>query len=118
MTRRAAQKHLREPTKAWWRGVIARYDLEEHEERLLTLAAEAFDRATEAREALEREGVHYIDRFGGPRSHPAVALERDSWLSFARLVRQLQLKGHEESEVEDELPFWLAPDHDDEGRTP
>jgi phage terminase small subunit len=109
MTRRAAPKHLREPTKAWWRSVIARYDLEEHEERLLTLAGEAFDRTTEAREALEREGTHYIDRFGAPRSHPAVALERDSRLSFAKLVRQLQLKGHEAPGVEDDLfPSWLT----------
>jgi len=71
--------------------VAADYALEEHHERLLTLACEAFDRATEAREALERDGAFYIDRFGTPKAHPAVAVERDARLAFARLVRELRL---------------------------
>jgi len=57
------------------------------------LAAEAWDRSQEARETAEREGAYYEDRFGQPKAHPAVAVERDSRIAFARLMRELDLDG-------------------------
>ena len=83
------------------------YELEEHKERVLTLAPESFDRATEARESLERDGAFYLDRFGTPKAHPAVAVERDARLAFARLVRELRLEDHETPEP-DLFPEWLG----------
>ena len=88
---KAAPPHLRKATRAWWRHVAADYELQEHHERLLTLAGEAWDRSQEAREALERDGTFFHDRFGTPKAHPAVAVERDSRLAFARLIRELRL---------------------------
>jgi hypothetical protein len=72
---------------------VAEFRLEEHHERLLTLAGEAWDRATEAREALAEHGLTYVDRFDQPRARPEVAIERDSRLAFARLIRELDLDG-------------------------
>jgi hypothetical protein len=45
-------KHLRPATKAWFSRVLDEYSLEPHHVRLLTLAAESWDRCCEAREAL------------------------------------------------------------------
>lgn len=89
--RRRAPAHLRPATRRWWASVVAGYELEAHHERLLTLACEAFDRCEQAREVLDTDGVTFLDRFGTPRAHPCVAIERDSRLAFARLVRELDL---------------------------
>ena len=83
--------HLKPATKTWWRSVVADYELEEHHLRLLTAAAEAWDRLTQAREALRRHGMVYADRFGSPKARPEVAIERDSRIAFARLLRELAL---------------------------
>jgi hypothetical protein len=86
-----APTHLRAPTKRWWLAVMAEYQLEPHHVRLLTLAAEAWDRCAAAREVLDRDGISYIDRFEAPRARPEVAVERDSRIAFARLLRELAL---------------------------
>jgi hypothetical protein len=83
--------HLRLATGEWFEAVAADYELEEHHLRLLTLAAEAWDRGQQAREILDREGLTYLDRFNAPRARPEVAIERDSRIAFARLVRELSL---------------------------
>lgn len=83
--------HLRPDTAAWWVSVAGDYALEPHHLRILTLAAEAWDRGVEAREAIARHGSVYVDRFAQPRARPEVAIERDSRIAFARLVRELAL---------------------------
>lgn len=83
--------HLRADTAAWWQAVAADYALEAHHLRILTLAAESWDRGVEAREAIARHGTVYVDRFDQPRARPEVAIERDSRIAFARLVRELAL---------------------------
>jgi phage terminase small subunit len=65
--------------------------LDEHHVRLLTLACEAWDRCQQARESLDVEGLVFEDRFGAPHARPEIAIERDSRLAFARLVRELDL---------------------------
>lgn len=72
--------------------MVRTYRLEPHHVRLLTLAAEAWDRKQQARRALVKHGTTYTDRFGQPRARPEIAIERDSCLAFARLVRELGLK--------------------------
>lgn len=86
-----APDHLSPATKKWWASVIADYVLEPHHVRLLTLAGEAFDRATQARELIARDGLTVTTESGGLKAHPAVGIERDSRLAFARLVRELDL---------------------------
>lgn len=83
--------HLEAKTRKWWRNVLDDYDLEEHHVKLLTLAAEAWDRCQEARRILDENGLTYTDRFGCPRARPEVAIERDSRIAFARLLRELAL---------------------------
>lgn len=83
--------HLKTATKKWWKKVVETYELEEHHVRLLTLAAEAWDRGDQARETLATKGLTFEDRFGQPKSRPEVAVERDSRLAFARLLRELCL---------------------------
>jgi len=90
-TGKRAPAHLAPATRAWWRAVCTGYELEAHHVRLLTLAAEAWDRCQQARDIVASAGPVYTDRFGAPRAHPAVAIERDARLSFARLLRELDL---------------------------
>ena len=62
-------------TRRWWRAVNDAYELEDHHRRLLTLAAQAWDRTEEAREALAEHGTVYIAHWS--RQRPG---ERpDSW---------------------------------------
>lgn len=89
--RRQAPKHLQPATRAWWRSVVDRWELDEHHVRLLTLACEAWDRGREARALLERDGLTLPTRDGGQKRHPAVAIESESRIAFARLLRELDL---------------------------
>src|ERR1700704_2344311 len=83
--------HLRPETRRWWRDVLERYELEKHHRMLLQRAAEAWDRGEDAPEALAINGITFLDRFGCPRSRPEIAVERDSRIAFARLIRELDL---------------------------
>jgi hypothetical protein len=58
---------------------------------LLTHAAEAWDRCSQARETIAREGLTTPTRDGGSKLHPAVRVENDCRLTFARLIRELDL---------------------------
>lgn len=86
-----APAHLRPVTQAWWRQVVEEYDLQAHHLRLLQGAGEAWDRCQQAREALAEHGLTFANRDGEPRVRPEVAVERDSRLAFARLIRELDL---------------------------
>jgi phage terminase small subunit len=83
--------HLSAPTKQWFKQIISDYELESQHVRLLTLACEAWDRGTLAREALAVHGLTYIDRFGSPHARPEVAIARDATIAVARLCRELDL---------------------------
>jgi len=86
-----APRHLKPATRKWWAGVVGEYELEDHHLRLLCLACEAWDRGQQAREALAQHGLTFEDRHGAPRARPEVGIERDSRISFARLLRELGL---------------------------
>jgi phage terminase small subunit len=82
--------HLSETMQAWWTKVVADYDLDAHHLKLLEAAADAWDRMSTARAELLRDGLTVKGRYDRV-PHPAVNIERDSRLSFARLVRELDL---------------------------
>jgi phage terminase small subunit len=82
---------LRAETQAWFDKTMAEFVLEDHHVRLLTAAAQSWDRRLEARDGLAKHGLTFVDRFGQPHARPEVAIERDSTLSFARLIRELAL---------------------------
>ena len=83
-----APPHLGPETRKWFTSVVTTYHLEPHHLRLLQLAGEAWDRCQQAREAIAKEGLTVAS---GGRAHPAIAIERDSRLAFARLIRELDL---------------------------
>jgi phage terminase small subunit len=73
--------------------VVGDYELEPHHLKLLQAACEAWDRMQAARKALDDLGLTFIDAQGQPRTRPENAVERDSRIAFARLVRELDLDG-------------------------
>ena len=84
--------HLSAAAQSWWRSVIRDYALEPHHVHLLQAACEAWDRMQQARQALaDHGGLTFTDERGVIRAHPAVAMERDARVAFARLVRELDL---------------------------
>ncbi len=99
VTRPAPPAHLSPDAASWWRSVVADYDLEDHHLRLLQAAAEAWDRLQQARQALaEHGGLTFAKANGDLATHPAVAIERDARIGFARLVRELDLDAGAPSE--------------------
>ena len=83
--------HLSAESREWWVSVVEDFKLDPHHLRLLTLAAEAWDRTQQARRALLKHGITYTDRFDQPKARPEVSIERDSRVAFARLLRELAL---------------------------
>ncbi|MER9032420.1 P27 family phage terminase small subunit [Mesorhizobium sp. M0674] len=83
--------HLSPAARKFFRTVVENYTLQDHHVKLLTLASEALDRGEQARKTLEKEGITYVDRFGSPRAHPCVSIERDARTGYARLLRELSL---------------------------
>jgi hypothetical protein len=87
-----APKYLKPATRKWWRQVLENYELAEHHVKLLTLAASAWDRAEQSRQALAEFGLTYVDeKLNRLLIRPEVAVERDSRIAFARLLRELDL---------------------------
>lgn len=88
----APPEHLSDEAAGWWRDVMRDYSLEPHHRHLLRAACEAWDRMGQARTALaDHGGLTFTDERGVIRAHPAVAMERDARIAFARLVRELDL---------------------------
>ena len=83
--------HLKPPTRRWFNQICAYYELESHHQRILLVAAEQWDRATEAREAIAEHGLVVTDRYGQLKTNPAAETERSSRILFLRSVRELQL---------------------------
>lgn len=86
-----APAHLSKPSKALWRRLVAAYQFEQHQLRLLRLALEALDRVDEARRVVGSQGAYFTDRYGQPRAHPAIGVEKDSSIRAARLFRELAI---------------------------
>jgi P27 family predicted phage terminase small subunit len=84
-------RHLRPATRRWWQAVVNDWELEEHHVRLLTLAAEAYDRCQAARARIDRDGMIVPTKRGGPRAHPLIKVEEAARVQFARLLRELDL---------------------------
>lgn len=86
-----APRHLSPTSRAWWREMIAAYAFDPAALRILEGAATTWDRALSARESIASEGAVIHDRFGSPRTHPAVAIEKNALIAFARLMRELAI---------------------------
>lgn len=82
---------LAEAGRTFWTRVLREFELDGPSLELLALACKQADRAAEARAILAAQPLTYPDRFDQPREHPAVAIERNATIAFARLVRELAL---------------------------
>ena len=91
MARITLPKHLRPGTKRWVRQIWDDYNLESHHLKILISLGETWDRILQAQDQVQKEGPYYKDRFGSPKSHPALADERNGHITFARLLRELNL---------------------------
>lgn len=91
--------HLTAATRRWVEQICADYDLESHHLRILLTAAESWDRAATARQAIEKHGLMVKDRYGQLKTNPAAETERSSKILFLRAIRELGLdvEGPEES---------------------
>ncbi len=84
--------HLKAPGRRLWLSATGDFEIDPPGLELLRLACEALDRADEARVAIERDGAYVAGRYANIiRPHPALAVERDSRLAAARLIRELGL---------------------------
>jgi phage terminase small subunit len=86
-----APRHLSHDMKVWFDSVVATYQMEPHHLRLLQLACEAWDRASDARQEIGEIGMTFIDKHGSPHPVPQVGIERDARIAFARILRELDL---------------------------
>ena len=71
--------------------MVDTFVLEDHHYRLLLGACEGWDRAEQARREVKRQGMFFSDRFGAPKVHPGVDVERKSRDQFRLLLRELGL---------------------------
>ncbi len=78
--------------RSWWRRIQKDFVVDD-EAGLLVLetALLAFDRMEAARKLIDAEGSVVKDRFGQPRAHPAVVIERDARSAMLTGLRQLNL---------------------------
>ena len=86
-----APKHLSEAARKIWNSVVKDYELEPRHLELLRLALEALDAAEKARQTIASEGQIVDGGRYGKKAHPCIAIERDSRIAHARLMRELGL---------------------------
>ena len=84
-----APSHLKAATRTWWQSVVSRWKLQPHHVRLLTLAAETWDRGVQARMLLARDGLTTGSKSAGCARIRPVRIEADCRVGFARLLREL-----------------------------
>src|SRR5689334_3419004 len=86
-------KHLKAATRCWMEQVLAEYEFDacDGSFQKLVLAAEALERANQAREIIDREGLTILDFRGKPAPHPAAKIQHDFSALFSRLMRELNL---------------------------
>jgi phage terminase small subunit len=82
---------LSEAMKAWWKKIVAGWELEANHIRLLEIACRAWDRAEQSAAAVAAEGAFYVDRHGIIRPHPGCALELANRKLFISSLREVGL---------------------------
>lgn len=91
MSNHKIPRHLSTKTRKFAARIIEDFDLEPHHFEILCRTAEAMDRADAARDLVAKEGLTVVDRYGTPKAHPAVAIERDARVAVLRGLRELGL---------------------------
>jgi P27 family predicted phage terminase small subunit len=87
-----APAHLSAAAKKWWVALTDIYEFESPDSVMtLECVMECLDRATTARQMVEKEGAVVKDRFGQLKAHPATVIERDAKMAMLRALRALGL---------------------------
>jgi P27 family predicted phage terminase small subunit len=91
-SRPKAPAHLSAAAKKWWAALTDLYEFESPDSVMtLECVMECFDRATAARQMVEKDGAVVKDRFGQLKAHPATVIERDAKMAMLRALRALGL---------------------------
>lgn len=84
--------HLSAPARRWFKSMQTEYGITDSGGlSLLIAAAEAWQRAAEARALVSKAGCVVQDRFGQSVPHPAVKIERESRGQLLTALKALQL---------------------------
>lgn len=87
-----APSHLSADARGWWDRIVAQYSIDDDAGLLLlTVALESFDRMRGAQRIVKREGAVYRDRFGSPKAHPLLVVERDARAAMITSLKALNL---------------------------
>lgn len=85
-------KHLSRTAKTWWLEMQTAYEIEDAGGiAMLTQAAEAQDRITQAREQISKDGIVTMDRFGQKQPHPATRVLAAAEATVRGALRLLNL---------------------------
>jgi P27 family predicted phage terminase small subunit len=84
--------YLGEPERAIWAAVVSEYSGSLTSFAVLTSGLEAHQRAREAREIIDAEGMTVTGRDGQSKAHPLCVVERDSRKAFQQTFRYLEVK--------------------------
>jgi len=85
--------HLSKQAKKLFQSIIDEYGIDDSGGlAILTTACEAWDRAKQAREAIEADGLILEDRFKQKKLHPAATVERDSRSQWLQAIKTLGLE--------------------------
>jgi len=74
-----------------WHAIVNRFHLDEHELALLGQAVRVADRCDDLQAVVEAGGAMITDRFGQPRTHPAVIELRNQQALLAKLCVALRV---------------------------
>ena len=83
---------LTKPQQALWREILDQFEVSDAASlRVLHVGLQALDRAESARRRIKKDGQVVTDRFGQPKAHPLLSVERDARSQFMLAIQRLQL---------------------------
>jgi P27 family predicted phage terminase small subunit len=89
----APPSHLGAVEKQMWQSIVREHVFDETSGvALLRVTLEAHERARRCREAIDKDGMTFQDKFGQVKIHPLVAAERDARAAFMSGVKALRLE--------------------------
>ncbi len=82
---------LSKSSKRFFNKIVNEYELESHHLQILLQAAECLDLIEESRKMIKKDGAYILDRFQNLRPHPGLKVLAQEKITFARLLRELNL---------------------------
>jgi len=104
-TQRKPPSHLGKAGRALWADLSGDYEIVDADGwALLEVACVCADRLQQARDTIEAEGCFAKDRYGSPKAHPALLLEKDARNGLIAALKALDLA----DEVQNQMPKFLG----------